>query len=109
MHKLVNVLRVTELKPDEAVERELALITVTVAPDRRADLVALSQVAGARVADIGRDAITFEFVGRPDQVEAFEELRPPVWCSRARAHRAGRAPSPERVRAHFQSVRPSLT
>ena len=30
--------------------------------------------AGARVADIGRDAITFEFVGRPDQVEAFEEL-----------------------------------
>jgi acetolactate synthase-1/3 small subunit len=74
MHKLVNVLRVTELKPDEAVERELALITVAVAPDRRADLVALSQVAGARVADIGRDAIIFEFVGRPDQVEAFEEL-----------------------------------
>ena len=74
MHKLVNVLRVTELRPDESVERELALITVTVAPDRRADLVALSQIAGARVADIGREAITFEFVGRPDQVEAFEEL-----------------------------------
>jgi acetolactate synthase-1/3 small subunit len=74
MHKLVNVLRVTELKPDESIERELTLITVTVPPDRRADLVDLSQVAGARVADIGRDAITFEFVGRPDQVEAFEEL-----------------------------------
>ena len=74
MHKLVNVLRVTELKPDEAVERELALITVAVGPDRRADLIALSQVAGARVADIGRDAITFEMVGRPDQLEAFEEL-----------------------------------
>jgi len=68
------VLRVTELRPDEAVERELALITVSVATDRRAELVALSQVAGAQVADIGRDAITFEFVGRPDQVEAFEEL-----------------------------------
>jgi acetolactate synthase-1/3 small subunit len=74
MHKLVNVLRVTELRPEEAVERELALITVNVAPDRRAELVALSQVAGAQVADIGRDAITFEFVGRPDQLEAFEEL-----------------------------------
>jgi acetolactate synthase-1/3 small subunit len=74
MHKLVNVLRVTELRPDEAVERELALITVSVPPDRRAELVALSQVAGAQVADIGRDAITFEFVGRPDQLEAFEEL-----------------------------------
>jgi acetolactate synthase I/III small subunit len=74
MHKLVNVLRVTELTPDESLERELALITVTVPTDKRADLVALSQVAGARVADIGRDAITFEVVGRPDQVEAFEEL-----------------------------------
>src|SRR5881227_3040872 len=63
MHKLVNVLRVTELKPDESLERELALITVRVATDRRADLVALSQVAGAAVADIGRDAITFELVG----------------------------------------------
>ena len=74
MHKLVNVLRVTELSPEEAVERELALITVTATVGSRAELVALSQVAGAQVADIGRDAITFEFVGRPDQVEAFEEL-----------------------------------
>ena len=74
MHKLVNVLRVTELGPDESVERELALVTVTVSPDRRPDLVALSQVAGAEVVDIGRNAMTFEIVGRPDQVEAFEEL-----------------------------------
>ncbi len=74
MHKLVNVLRVTELSADESIERELALITVAVAADKRPELVALSQVAGARVADIGRDSITFELVGRPDQVEAFEEL-----------------------------------
>ena len=74
MHKLVNVLRVTELPPDEAVERELALITVAASPDQRADLVALGQVAGAVVADVGRDALTFEVVGRPEQLEAFEEL-----------------------------------
>ena len=74
MHKLVNVLRVTELRPDESLERELALVTVSVPPDRRAELVSLSQVAGASVAAIGRDAMTFEIVGRPDQVEAFEEL-----------------------------------
>jgi acetolactate synthase-1/3 small subunit len=74
MHKLVNVLRVTELRPDESLERELALVTVAVPPGRRADLVALSQVAGATVVDIGRDAMTFEIVGRPDQLEAFEEL-----------------------------------
>ena len=74
MHKLVNVLRVTELPSDESVERELALITVVASPEQRADLVALGQVAGAVVADVGRDAMTFEVVGRPDQLEAFEEL-----------------------------------
>src|SRR5436309_468245 len=74
MHKLVNVLRVTELRPDESLERELALLTVSVTPDRRADLVALSRVAGAEVIEVGRDAMTFEIVGRPIEVEAFEEL-----------------------------------
>ncbi len=74
MHKLVNVLRVTELRPDDAFERELALITVAVSPDRRGDVLALAQVAGADVADIGRDAIAFQIVGRPEEVDAFEEL-----------------------------------
>ncbi len=37
MHKLVNVLRVTELAPGEALERELLLIKVAVPPDRRAE------------------------------------------------------------------------
>ena len=74
MHKLVNVLRVTELPAGESLERELALVTVNVAPVRRADVVALGQVAGAHLADVGRDAMTFEIVGRPDQIEAFEEL-----------------------------------
>ena len=74
IHKLVNVLRVTELVPDESIERELALITVAVSTERRGELIALTQAAGATVADIGRDAITFELVGRPEEVEAFEEL-----------------------------------
>jgi acetolactate synthase-1/3 small subunit len=74
MHKLVNVLRVTELRPDEAVERELALITVASPPDKRAELIALSQVSAAQVADVGRDAVTFEVVGRPEEIDAFEEL-----------------------------------
>src|SRR4051794_15347736 len=77
MHKLVNVLRVTELRPDEAVERELALITVSVAPDRRAELVALSQVAGAPGAGNGRGAITVQVVGRPGPVEGLPEGVPP--------------------------------
>ncbi len=74
MHKLVNVLRVSELPPDEAVERELALIKVTAPPERRAELMALADVFHARVADLGADAMVFEVVGSPEEIDSFEEL-----------------------------------
>jgi acetolactate synthase I/III small subunit len=74
MHKLVNVLRVSELEAGEAVERELALITVSATPTRRAELIALAQAMDARVADLGSDSIVFEIVGQPEEIDAFEEL-----------------------------------
>jgi acetolactate synthase-1/3 small subunit len=74
MHKLVNVLRVNELEPGEAIERELALLKVTAPPDRRAELLALADVFGARVADLGSDALVFELAGTPEDIDSFEEL-----------------------------------
>jgi acetolactate synthase I/III small subunit len=74
MHKLVNVLRVVELEPDESVERELALIKVTAPPDKRAELLSLAEVFKAHVADLGSDAVVFEMVGSPEEIDSFEEL-----------------------------------
>jgi acetolactate synthase-1/3 small subunit len=74
MHKLVNVLRVSELEPGESVERELALITVSAQPERRSELLALADVFHARVADLGRTALVFEVVGTPEEIDSFEEL-----------------------------------
>ena len=100
MHKLVNVLRVVELRPGESVERELALITVGAPPDKRSELIALGEVFGARVADIGREALTFEIVGRPEELDAFEELvRPHGVRELARTGRIGlRRPGPRPAR-----------
>jgi len=74
MHKLVNVLRVVELVPGDALERELLLIKVAATPERRAELISTADVFRARVADLGPDAILFELVGTPDEVTAFQEL-----------------------------------
>jgi len=90
IHKLVNVLRVTELRPENAVESELALITVASPPDKRAELLAAARASGASVADFGHDAITFQIVGRPDDVDAFEDLlRPYGVLELARTGRIG--------------------
>ena len=74
MHKLVNVLRVQELVPGEAVERELALLKVSAPTRKRAELMTLAEAFGAQVADLGADSIVFEMVGSPEEIDAFEEL-----------------------------------
>jgi acetolactate synthase I/III small subunit len=104
MHKLVNVLRVNELVPGEAVERELALITVAAPPDRRGELLALADVFKARVADLGPDAIVFEVVGGPEELDSFEELLRPhgvkemVRTGRVGLARASSRRTPQRQR-----------
>jgi acetolactate synthase-1/3 small subunit len=99
MHKLVNVLRVRELERDESVERELALFTVAATPARRAELTALADVFGARVADVGPEAMVLEVVGEPEKLDSFEELvRPHGIREMARTGRIGLARA---------SVRPS--
>jgi acetolactate synthase-1/3 small subunit len=65
---------VNELEPETAVERELALIKVSAPPDKRPELIALAEVFNARVADLGPDALVFEVVGPPEELDSFQEL-----------------------------------
>jgi len=65
IHKLVNVLRVTDLPPGEAVERELLLLKVSATPDKRAELIATATAFGGRVVDLGPDSVVFDVTGTP--------------------------------------------
>jgi acetolactate synthase-1/3 small subunit len=73
------------LKPRRA---NMLVIRISAPADKRAELIAMTEVFGARVADVGREAITFAILGRPEQLDAFEEhVRP----HRVREHvRTGR-------------------
>ena len=105
MHKLVNVLRVQELAPGESVERELALLKVAAPASKRTELMALAEVFGARVADLGPDAIVFELTGSPEELDSFQELvRPHGLQELVRTGRIGltRATRPQRSRTQQQ-------
>jgi acetolactate synthase-1/3 small subunit len=108
MHKLVNVLRVQELEPGDALERELLLIKVAAMPDRRAELIALGDVFHARVIDLGPDALIFEVVGTAEELESFEELvRPHGIKELVRTGRVGlaRASAPRETRRRLAVLR----
>jgi acetolactate synthase-1/3 small subunit len=77
IHKLVNVLRVTELPPGDALERELLLLKVSAPPDRRAELISTAEALRGRVVDLGPDAVVFELAGAPEELDSFQELARP--------------------------------
>jgi len=79
LDKLINVVRITELAPDEAVERELLLVTVTAATGagERGELVALAGQFDAKVVDEAGDLVTVMLAGTPSVVDDFEDrVRP---------------------------------
>jgi acetolactate synthase-1/3 small subunit len=105
MHKLVNVLRVSELTPGEAIERELALFKVAAPPSARTELMALGDVFKARIADLGPESIVFEMTGTPDDVDSFEELlRPHGLQELVRTGRIGLGRAERKSQSHKQQV-----
>jgi acetolactate synthase small subunit len=47
LHKLINVIKISELDPRDSVERELMLLTVRAEPSRRHQIIELADVFGA--------------------------------------------------------------
>jgi acetolactate synthase I/III small subunit len=70
LEKLVRVLKVVELREDDAVERELALIKVAVQPTMRAQLLDVAAAYSANVVDLGPETIVLEAVCSPGRLDS---------------------------------------
>jgi acetolactate synthase-1/3 small subunit len=70
LYKLVNILSVEDITDQACVVRDLALIKVSVGPDRRNEVLQLVEVFRARVVDIGPESLVAEISGSPDKIEA---------------------------------------
>ncbi len=77
LFKLVNVVKISELAPHEAVERELLLATVRAEPAVRSQVLELAQIFDARILAVGHDSLTLSLDGTPSKIDDFEELLRP--------------------------------
>jgi acetolactate synthase-1/3 small subunit len=75
MNKLIDVVKVSGLEPENIVTRELALIKVNV-PDTktRSDIINCVEVFRGRVVDVSSETLTIEITGTPDKIDAFLNL-----------------------------------
>ena len=74
LFKLINVVKITELHPNDSVVRELMMCTVRAEPGARSQVIELVQVFQGRILDVGHDAITVELAGAPNKLDDFEDL-----------------------------------
>jgi acetolactate synthase-1/3 small subunit len=70
LDKLIRVLKVVELHEDEAIERELALIKVSVRPELRAELLDVAAAFRANVVDLEPETIVLEAVCSPGRLDS---------------------------------------
>ncbi|MCU0267738.1 MAG: acetolactate synthase small subunit [Acidimicrobiales bacterium] len=77
LDKLVNVIEITELAPDDAVARELLLVTVEARPDVRGQIIELVDVFEGRILNVGWDELMVSLEGDPTKLDDFEALLRP--------------------------------
>jgi acetolactate synthase I/III small subunit len=77
LHKLVNVLKIRDLEPDETLARELALFKISADGAQRAEITQLVEIFRGKIVDVNRRAMVVEITGTQDTIEAFERLARP--------------------------------
>jgi acetolactate synthase-1/3 small subunit len=96
LNKVVPVIKITELAPDEAVERELMLITVKGTAEARSQVTELAAIFEAKIVDVGYDAMTLMVAGTPDKLDALSDLLAPFGI--IESQRTGRIALPKLAR-----------
>lgn len=77
LNKLINVLKTSDLRPDEAVERELAMFKVAAVADKRAQIIEIVDIFRAKIVDATHDELIIEATGTEDKIAAIENMLRP--------------------------------
>ena len=72
--KLVPVVQVRDFKGEAYIERDLALITVTVTPANRSQVIEATNLFRGKIVDVSRGSVMVEMSGEEEKIERFIDL-----------------------------------
>jgi acetolactate synthase-1/3 small subunit len=75
--KLVPVVKVRDYKGALYVERDLCLVTVSVGPEHRSEVLEIVNLFRGRVVDVAKASLMVEIAGTEEKIEAMVELLKP--------------------------------
>lgn len=74
LNKLIDVIRVSDIPPEDSVNRELALIKVGVDSTTRAEVLQIVDIFRAKIVDVGTKSLIVEVTGDESKINAIEQL-----------------------------------
>lgn len=74
LHKLINVVKITEFKQGQAVNRELVLYRVKANAKNRAHILEIADIFRAKIIDVSKDNVIIEATGTRTKLQAIEDL-----------------------------------
>ncbi|HEY4576522.1 MAG TPA: acetolactate synthase small subunit [Yaniella sp.] len=77
LNKLVNVIKIVELHPEQSSQRDHILVKVRSDASTRASVVQAVELFRANVVDVSTDAVTVEATGSAQKLEALLEVLEP--------------------------------
>lgn len=72
--KIVEVVKVQDFVGQDVVARDLMLLSVACTPEKRPEILALIEMFGGKVVDIGPKFVMVEVAGPENKIEAFIDL-----------------------------------
>ena len=77
LNRLINVLKIVELEPGAAVQRELLLVKVRADLENRSRVLETVALFRAKVVDVATDAVTVEATGNREKLDALIRVLQP--------------------------------
>lgn len=78
LNRLIDVVKLRDMTHDEAVKREMALISVLVTPENRTELIQTVDIFNAKVVSASSDSYIIEVTGTEQKIDAMIEILRPL-------------------------------
>ncbi|MDD2523721.1 MAG: acetolactate synthase small subunit [Endomicrobiia bacterium] len=77
LNKLIDVIKVSNFSETEYIQRDLALIKISVNKNSRTEVIQIINIFRAKIVDVSSDSIIAEITGDEEKIEAFLTLLKP--------------------------------
>jgi acetolactate synthase-1/3 small subunit len=78
LHKIIDVIKVTDHTAGAFVGREVALLKVAPAPESRAEVLRIAEIFRGKIVDVGPKSFVIELTGGQEKIEAIARLLEPL-------------------------------